>query len=159
MNLGPAQTGITVAEVARREGVDISGGVSVILNPLCQSSDSQRQGWHWLLGEWLKLDPVVAKNMEALKTRLLIIKFGAINVSDKHGNESLIAARRTTQFWSWETVPPGYVRQQLSKELYTELVEFTYQMAAQDNIVLPDMLKKYEREFLEDYGFTFKRGE
>ena len=113
------------------------------------SSRKQRKGWHWLLGKWLKMDGGVAENREALKTRLLILMWGAIRVSDKHGNESLIAIRRTTQYWDWEMTPPGYRRKKISKQDYTDLVQFTYDMAAMDRIHLPDLDPEYANEVYE----------
>ena len=110
------------------------------------SSGKQRRGWHWLLDQWLQMDPGVAENKEALKTRLLILMWGAAKVTDRHGNETLIALRRTTQFWDWDMTPPGYRKKKLSKALYTELVEYTYDMAAKDDILLPEMLPEFADE-------------
>ena len=110
------------------------------------SSGKQRKGWHWLLGKWLKMDSRVAENREALKTRLLILMWGGIRVSDKYGNESLIAARRTTQYWDWEMTPPGYRRKKISKQDYTDLVQFTYDMAAFDKTYLPELKPEFASE-------------
>jgi hypothetical protein len=100
-----------------------------------RQTDEQRSGWHWLLSEWLRLDPGVAKNLEQLKTRVLIAKFGAAKVTDTHGNETLIPLRRTTQIWDWDR--SGYRRKLLSRTLYIDLIDETYRLAAQDGIVLP----------------------
>lgn len=109
-------------------------------------TERQQKGWHWLLDQWLEIDPDIAANKEALKTRLLIAMFGAIKVTDKHGNESYIAARRTTQVWDWDIIPPNYRRKKLSKKLYTDLVEFTYRIAAEDGTQLPIMKREYRSE-------------
>lgn len=114
-----------------------------------QQSDKQRKGWHWLLDQWLQVDPQIAANKEALKTRLLIAMFGAITVTDMHGNRSFIAARRTTQYWDWDMVPPNYRRKKLTKQLYSDLVHFTYDMAAEDGTQLPEMKKEYRSEIYE----------
>ena len=146
MNLGGAQMSMTVAEVAEREGVEVGcGGVSVTVEPVApESSDPQQRGWHWLLHQWLLIDPEIAANLEALKSRLLILMWGCCRVSDRHGNETLIPLRRTTQQWSWDVVPPRYVKKKLTRQLYTELVEFTYQKAAEDGTVLPDMDPRFK---------------
>lgn len=145
--LGPSQLNITVAALAERSGVSPSSlGLGVELAPLGEQTDDQRKGWHWLLGQWLELDPDIAKNREALKTRLLIAMFGAIKVTDRHGNESYIAARRTTQYWDWDMVPPNYRRKKLSKQLYSDLVHFTYDLAAEDGTNLPEMKKEHKEE-------------
>ncbi len=58
MNLGLAQTGITVAEVARREGVDIGPrGISVTIKPLTKAQTESQRGIYWAslheFGEYL----------------------------------------------------------------------------------------------------------
>ena len=110
-----------------------------------EHSDKQRRGWHWLLGEWLKLDPGVAKNQDMLKTRVLIACFGGARVTDQHGNETTIPIIRTTQVFDFDR--GGYRRKQLSKGLYTDLVEFTYNIAAPT--VLPEMRAEYKAELEE----------
>ena len=110
------------------------------------SSGKQRRGWHWLLGKWLELDPGVAKNQEALKTRLLILNWGALKVTDRHGNETLIALRRTTKYWDWESTPPGYRRKKVSKQDYTDLVQFTYDIASLDGVYLPKLDPRFSSE-------------
>ena len=100
-------------------------------------TDEQRAGFHWLLSEWLKIDPGVARNLEDLKTKVLIAKFGAAKVTDQHGNEALIPLRRTTQLWDWDL--PGYKKKLLSKALYVELIDFAYNVAADDGIILPEL--------------------
>ena len=52
-------------------------------------SDEQRAGWHWLLDQWLELDPEIAKDKEDLKTNLLIAKFGGVHLIDQYGNQSV----------------------------------------------------------------------
>lgn len=113
-------------------------GVVLTAEPVREhQSDEQRAGWHWLLGQWLELDPGVAKSAEALKTFLLTAKFGAVKVTDDAGNEAYLPLRRTTQEWSWDI--PGYKRKLLPKALYVELIDFTYNLAAEDGVILPPL--------------------
>ena len=122
------------------------------VQPLTQgSSDKQRKGFHWLLREWLKIEPNAAKNFETLKTEMLKIKFGVIRIRDDYGNVGFKPLRRTTQIWDEDAM--GYRRKKLSKKLYTELIEETYYTASQDDIDLPDMLPEY----LQELDRSFKR--
>lgn len=100
-------------------------------------TDEQRKGWHFLLQRWAEIDPVTTGGMEKLKTKVLLLKFGAAKVEDRHGNEALIPLRRTTQIFDWDI--PGYRRKLLSKKLYTELIDFTYRLAADSGVLLPDL--------------------
>ena len=135
--LAGAQLQMTVARLFP-EAVDLPLGIVLSCEPAKEhQTDQQRAGWHWLLSEWLEIDPGVARNLEELKTFVLIAKFGAAKVTDEHGNEAFIPLRRTTQLWDWDRA--GYKRKLLSKALYVELIDFTYQMAAQDDVVLPEL--------------------
>lgn len=128
---------MTVARIFP-EAQDYPLGVVISAEPVRdRQTDDQRAGWHWLLEQWLDIDPSIAKSAEALKTAVLVAKFGAVKVTDKAGNEAYLPLRRTTQEWSWDI--PGYKKKLLSRALYTELIDYTYQMAAEDGVVLPDL--------------------
>lgn len=115
-------------------------GVVLSYDPVVEhQTDEQRAGFHWLLSQWLELAPDVARNLEDLKTKVLIAKFGAAKVTDEHGNVTFIPLRRTTQLWDWDR--PGYKRKLLSKSLYIELIDSVYQMASEDGIILPELEK------------------
>lgn len=120
------------------EALDLPLGIVLSAEPAREhQTDEQRAGFHWLLSQWLSLDPSVARNPDDLKTKILIAKFGAAKVTDRHGNEALIPLRRTTQIWDWDI--PGYKRKLLSRALYIELIDFVYGMAADEGVVLPDL--------------------
>lgn len=120
------------------EAKELPLGIVLSAEPVKEhQTDEQRAGFHWLLSQWLELDPHVARNLERLKTKVLMAKFGAAKVTDQAGNETFIPLRRTTQQWDWEL--PGYRRKLLSKALYVELIDETYRLAAEDGIVLPEM--------------------
>ena len=110
-------------------------GFRLILETIKPShTDEQRQGFHWLLGEWLKLDPGAAKNMEQLKSQVLIATFGAVKITDPHGNELLMPVKRTTQEWDWDSV--SYKKKAMTREQYTQLIESAYRLGPKD---LPEM--------------------
>jgi hypothetical protein len=142
MRLGNKQYSLTIEDLMEREGVPAdSAFVNVdIWAEEPEKSDDQSAGWHLLLGEWIKLDAFVAKNVDELKTRMLIVKFGAAKVTDQHGNETFIPVRRTTQIWNWDKAQ--YTRKKLSKKLYSELITLTYDMAAGDSIDLPELKRE-----------------
>lgn len=102
-----------------------------------RQTEKQRNGLHLLLTWWLEADPTIARDLEDLKTKMLKAKFGAAKVTDEHGNEAFIPVRRTTREWSWEL--PGYKRKLLSRALYIDLIEFVYDMAAQEGVMLPNL--------------------
>lgn len=135
--LAGAQLDMTVSRLFP-EAANLPLGIILSAEPVKEhQTDQQRAGFHWLLSQWLELAPDVARNLEDLKTKILMAKFGVAKVTDEHGNEALIPVRRTTQEWSWEK--PGYKRKLLSKALYVELIDFTYNMAAEDGIILPEL--------------------
>ena len=132
----------TVTDLLRRQGIDPDTwavNVDVWADEI-ENSDDQREGWHLLLSEWFKLDPAIAKNVDQLKTKVLMLKFGAAKVTDQHGNETFIPLRRSTQVFDFDK--GGYRRKKLSKKLYSELIEFTYELAAQDGTVLPELKRQ-----------------
>ena len=113
-------------------------GIVLTAEPVKErQTDQQREGFHLLLSWWLDLDPRIARDLEELKTKVLIAKFGAAKVTDQHGNEAFIPLRRTTQIFDWDI--PGYRRKLLSRSLYIELIDSVYRMASEDGIVLPDL--------------------
>lgn len=133
---GP-QLDMTVAKVFP-EATKLPLGIVLSAEPVLEhQTDEQRAGFHWLLSQWLDLDPGAARSEEDLKSRVLIAKFGGAKVTDQHGNEALIPVRRTTQLWDWDK--PGYKRKLLSKALYIELIDFVYQTAAEDGVILPEL--------------------
>ncbi len=152
MNLGPTQTGISVAEVARREGVDISGGVSVSVQPFASSNDNQRCGFHWILHEWLKLDPAITDKLgeavrgknpyERLKSAVLIGKFGGVELTDRHGNRIVKPLVRTTQRWDEDLM--DYRRKKISKSNYSALVEYRARKYEGGMTVLPEMDPRFK---------------
>ena len=107
-----------------------------------QHTDVQRQGFHWLLEQWLRLDPKVARGKEALKSSVLMSMWGVIRVIDPYGNETLKPFKRTTREWCSDS--GSYVDKPLTVEQYSDLIEHTYRMA--DPIVLPKMLTKFRRK-------------
>lgn len=135
--LAGRQLQMTVAKIFP-EAVDLPLGIVLSAEPVREhQTDEQRAGFHWLLSEWIAIDPDVARGAEDLKTRVLIAKFGAAKVTDSHGNEAFIPVRRTTQIWDWDA--PGYKRKLLSRALYVELIDLTYKLAAEDGVILPEM--------------------
>lgn len=135
--LAGAQLQMTVARIFP-EAAELPLGIVLSAEPVKEhQTDEQRAGFHWLLSEWIAVDPGVARNLEDLKTRVLIAKFGAAKVTDAHGNEAFIPVRRTTQVWDWDA--PGYKRKLLSKALYVELIDLTYKLASEDGVILPEM--------------------
>jgi len=135
--LAGRQLDMTVAKLFP-EAVALPLGIVLSAEPAKEhQTDEQRSGWHWLLGEWLKLDPGVAPTAEKLKTKLLIGRFGAATVTDQYGNVTFIPLRRTTQIWDWDM--GGYRRKLLSRALYVELIDFTYRMASEDGVILPEL--------------------
>lgn len=135
--LSGKQLEMTVARIFP-EAKDLPLGIVLSADPVREhQTDKQRAGWHWLLSEWIAIDPTVARGLEDLKTKVLIAHFGAAKVTDGHGNEAFIPVRRTTQSWSWNR--PGYKRDLLSKSAYIDLIDATYRIAAEDGVVLPDL--------------------
>lgn len=133
---GP-QLDMTIARVFP-EAKDLPLGIVLSAEPVREhQTDQQRESFHLLLSWWLDLDPTIAKNLEDLKTKILISKFGAAKVTDEHGNETFIPVRRTTTIFDWDR--GGYRRKLLSKKLYIELIDHVYQMASEDGVVLPEL--------------------
>ena len=121
-------------------------GVVVTIGQVKSShSDLQRRGFHWLLRQWLRLDPCVSSSLDQLKDHIYKNHFGVFRLFDEHGNEYFKALRTTTTEWSWDNC--AYVSRSLSKELYTGLIEYVYHMAAEDDVVLPDLDPMYNKEF------------
>lgn len=100
------------------------------------NTDEQRRGFHWLLKQWLKLDPGIAKDEEALKEKLCKATFGVAKVYDEHGNEYLKAAVRTTRVWDHATCE--YRAKQMTRDQYTQLIESVYRLGPSE---LPEMEK------------------
>lgn len=113
-------------------------------------SGQQRAGFHWLLNAWLMLDPTVAKDLDQLKTRVLIVKFGAVKVSDQYGNEAFMPVQRTTQHWDWDSA--SYKRKLLSVELYTDLIDYVYRVAAEDGTELPELSREHQQPLTREVG-------
>lgn len=133
---GP-QLGMTIAKIFP-EALSLPLGIVVSAEAVkAHQTDQQRESFHLLLSWWLDMDPAIAKNLEDLKTKVLMSKFGAAKVTDEHGNEAFMPVRRTTQEFDWER--GGYKRKLLSKKLYIELIDHVYQMASQDGVVLPEL--------------------
>lgn len=120
------------------EATSLPLGIVLSAEPVKErQTDKQRESFHFLLSEWLKIDPAVARNLEDLKTKVLIAKFGAAQVTDQHGNIAFIPVRRTTTVFDWDL--PGYKRKLLSRALYIELIDYVYQACAEDGIILPEL--------------------
>lgn len=107
-------------------------------------SAKQRRAFHWLIGQWMELDARIGKDADRLKTEILKSHFGVLRVSHEDGNETFIPLKRTTQEWSWDKA--AYVRKELTREQYRELIDYVYRIAAEDGTVLPDLLPEYRRE-------------
>lgn len=105
-------------------------------------TDKQRGGFHWLLSKWLEINPRAARDSEQLKTHILKLHFGVMRITDDHGNELLLPLKRTTQEWSWDK--GRYVKKQLTMDQYRELIDHTYQLAAEHGTVLPDLDPDYK---------------
>jgi len=102
-------------------------------------SREEEKGFHWLLNQWLLSDRGITWDVDMLKTKVLIAFFGAVRLTGPGGQEELIPVRRTTSEWDHEK--KRYKKKKLSVEQYAELIDFVYQMAAEDGTVLPVMEK------------------
>ena len=102
-----------------------------------QYSRRQECGFHWLVGEWLKRDKRITADVEVLKSQLLKSCFGVAVTYLYGGQKELVPLLRTTKAWDHEA--NEYVAQKMSRELYTQLIEYTYRKAAEDSIVLPEL--------------------
>jgi len=117
-------------------------GALVQIEPIePESSDEQRDGFHVLLDKWMKMDRGISFTKEMLKTRIYIVHFGAAKLTGWSGQEELIPVRTTTRIWDYDK--KRYQRKLLSVEQYSELIEFTYRVAAQDGTVLPALDPDY----------------
>lgn len=131
------QLDMTIARVFP-EAKDLPLGIVLSAEPVkARRTDQQNDGWHWLLSQWLEMDPGIARDLEQLKTKVLIAHFGAAKVTDSHGNEAFIPVRRTTQAWDWNL--PGYKRSLLSRSAFIDLIDATYRLASEDGLILPDL--------------------
>ena len=101
----------------------------------------QRSGFHWLLGRWLKMDPRITVDLLTLKAQLQMACFGVVRRVGLHGQEDLIPARTTTRVWDHDL--RRYVQEELPKDGYTRLIEFTYASAAEDGVILPELEKEH----------------
>jgi hypothetical protein len=106
-------------------------------------TEKQRSGFHWLLSKWLELNPKAANNFDQLKTHVLKLHFGVFKITDAHGNEMLLAVKRTTKEWNWNKA--RYVRAQLTIDQYQELIRFTYQLAAEHGTELPELDPEHKK--------------
>lgn len=119
------------------ERLDLRAGLFVFIVPAePQSSPEQRKGFHALLDDWWSMDPGVAVDTEALKDKVCRAMWGVCRIETKHGKEAFVTARRTTR--KWDVDLKKYVPAPLSKADYSALIDFTYRMAADDGVVLPD---------------------
>ena len=150
VNVGSSQFERPLIELAPQIA-DVRPGVKLTLTKISNDqSDQQRKGFHWLLHQWQVLAsptiPASSTNVpfERLKSNILTSMFGAARMIDEHGNEHYIPLRRTTQIWDWDL--HSYKNKKLSRELYTDLIEYVYRLAAQDGDQLPDMLPEHKQE-------------
>ena len=104
-----------------------------------QHTQEQQNTFHWLLSQWLKMDPRLTCDLEQLKTQVLTAMWPT-RVTLPGGQEKVIPLRRTTQSWSFDE--KRYVPDPLSVELESELIDFTMNMASEDGIVLPQPEKQ-----------------
>lgn len=119
-------------------------GITVQVDPIKPAYTRQEEsGFHLLLSEWLRMDPGITIGLEHLKEMVCRGMWGSIRQAGPGGQETYIAARRTTR--KWDADRREYVRSKLTREEYAELIDFVYGMAAQDGIVLP----KLERNMVE----------
>lgn len=147
VNVGSAQYDRPLIELAPQIA-DVRPGVKLTLTKISNDqSDQQRKGFHWLLHQWLILEsPHIP--FERLKSNVLTTMFGAAKMIDEHGNEHFIPLRRTTQIWDWDL--HSYKNKKLSRDLYTDLIEHVYRLAAQDGDQLPEMLPEHKAELTRE---------
>jgi hypothetical protein len=113
-------------------------GITVQVDPIKPAyTREEESGLHWLLTEWLRMDPGITIGVERLKEIVCRGMWGSIRLVGPHGQDEYVAARRTTRRWDVER--KEYVRSKLSREEYAELIDFVYRMAAEDGIVLPTL--------------------
>lgn len=119
------------------DSIDVRMGVRVTIESVKPDYTRQEEaGFHWLLSEWLRLDPELSYSLEDLKESVCTAMWGAVRLVGPGGQEKLIASRRTTRKWDHDE--KAYVAAKLSREEYAELIDFTHHMAAHDGVVLPD---------------------
>lgn len=115
-----------------------SMGITLEVNPIKpQYTREEENGFHWLLEQWMKLDPRITYSLSDLKEDVCKAMWGVVRVVGPFGQERLIAARRTTRVWDHDK--REYVKARLTREMYAELIDFTYRIAAEDGTVLPIM--------------------
>ena len=116
-------------------------GITVQVDPIKPAYTREEEaGFHLLLTEWLRMDPGITIGVERLKEIVCRGMWGSIRLVGPHGQDEYVAARRTTRRWDVER--KEYVRSKLSREEYSELIDFVYRMAAEDGIVLPILQKE-----------------
>lgn len=126
------------------DSIDVRMGVRVTIESVKPDYTRQEEaGFHWLLSEWLRLDPELSYSLEDLKEYVCAAKWGVVRLVGPGGQEKLIASRRTTRKWDHDAMTPdgrrgAYVPTKLSREEYAELMDFTQGMAAEKGVVLPD---------------------
>jgi len=119
-------------------------GTTVEVHPIKPAYTREEEaGLHLLLAKWLKMDPGITIGLEHLKEMVCRAMWGSIRQVGPGGQETYIAARRTTR--KWDSDRREYVRSKLTRQEYAELIDFVYGMAAQDGVVLP----KLERNMFE----------
>ncbi len=122
------------------EKMDVRAGLYIDVESVePESTDDQREGFHVLIDSWLRLDPSITYSAEDLKGAVCKAMWGVVKLTGPGGQEQYIAARRTTR--KWDTDKKRYVRSVLSREDYSALIDFTYQMASEDGIQLPELEK------------------
>lgn len=144
VNVGSAQYDWPLVQLAPQIGA-IRPGVKLVVTKISDDqTDQQRKGFHWLLRQWQLINPEIGLKFERLKSNVLTSMFGAARMIDELGNEHFIPLRRTTQIWDWEL--HSYKNKKLSRELYTDLIEHVYRLAAEDGDQLPEMLPEHKQE-------------
>lgn len=105
-------------------------------------SDEQRKGFHKLLRDYHNALVETGRyndTYETLKSDLLIVQWGCFKATDQYGNEQLCPVKRTTVSWSWDK--GAYIRDECTREQYSELIDLVYRMASEDGITLPELEK------------------
>lgn len=108
----------------------------------------QRRGYWWLLGHWLRLNPMRGVDKDALHNWVCCTHFGHIEREFPDGRIDWIPLRTTTRRWDEDA--KKHKRKQLPLDSYVQLIEFVYRTAAEGNVVLPDLTPEYKRELVDE---------
>lgn len=97
----------------------------------------EEKSLHWLLARWIDADPGLTVSLEQLKEDVCKALYGVVRQTSFGGQESFIAARRTTRRWDFRA--GAYVDEPLTVDEYAELIDYIYRLASEDGITLPEL--------------------